>query len=576
MLQALDIRDFALIENLHIEWGSGLNVLTGETGAGKSIIIDALNLVLGGRAALADIRSDAQRTVIEASFKVDSSVATWLRSQELLPDENDATELGNPEGADSQLIVAREISKAGSRARINGTLVNASVLQELRQKLLTIHAQHEARSLLAPQMQLELLDGLGTSNTHTLLGQIRTLYERWKEIKNNVEQMEASEQERAQRLDFASFQYNELEQATLQEEDEFETLQEEHKRLSSTAQLADAAFTAADALSAVTDSDNKRASDMVQEALAQIENVAEFDQQLAAIGEPLKNALDLLEETSRSLQHYRDSVQTDPESMAELEARIDLLAGIKRKYGPTLADAIARTDALAKEIEELKSSENTIAELQQELSEVDSELNSCCQRLSNERKQLAEQLSQSINSELIDLGMEACKFEISFEQTEPGPTGIDRVEMLIAPNPGQPLLPVSKIASGGELSRVMLALKTIFASADKVSTVVFDEIDTGLSGKVLQAVRDKLIKLSKSHQILCITHQPMIASVADNHIQITKTHSEDSTSISVVALEQKDRIKIVASMASGYDDQQEALRFAEALLNDAIAIRSSS
>jgi DNA repair protein RecN (Recombination protein N) len=563
MLQRLDIHDFALIEDLHIEWGAGLNVLTGETGAGKSIIIDALNIVLGGRAAATDIRPNAQRAVIEASFSLTKPAAAWLKFQELPLDDDNA------------LTIAREISKTGSRARVNGSLVNVSLLQELRQKLLTIHTQHEARSLLAPQMQLELLDGLGATHSHALLDQVQALFFRWREIKTTLTQLEASEQERSQRLDYASFQYNELEQAALKDEDEFETVQAALKRLSSTAQLEEAAFAAGEALSSITESENKRAIDLVQEAIVQIERASQYDHQLAQVSDPLHNALDLLEQASRFLHRYRDSLQTDPKALAELESRLNLLAGIKRKYGPTLTDAINRRDQLEKEIAGLTNSESTIAGLQQELSGIDAQLTDYCQQLSKERKQLAAKLSQSIRNELTDLGMSACKFEINFEQIDPGPTGIDKVEMLISPNPGQPLLPVSKIASGGELSRVMLALKSIFAMADKVATVVFDEIDTGLSGKVLQSVRDKLVKLSKSHQILCITHQPMIASVADNHIQINKTHSADSTSISVITLEQKERVKIVASMASGYENQQEALRFAEALLNDATALRSS-
>jgi DNA repair protein RecN (Recombination protein N) len=322
-------------------------------------------------------------------------------------------------------------------------------------------------------------------------------------------------------------------------------------------------------------SESVGAIDLIQKALQSLEQVADSDPQLAELSISVQEAIENLENVSRTLRRYRESLETDPEVLAEIEARLNQLASIKRKYGPTLVDAIALRDKLVGEVERLENSQITADKLKVDLQVCEDELKEQAKKLSQERKNNAMQLTTAVRKELADLGMEVCQFEIAFEEIEPGSNGIDKIEMLIAPNPGQPLLPVSKIASGGELSRVMLAIKSIFAKADKVSTVVFDEIDTGLSGKVLQAVRDKLARLSRSHQILCITHQPMIASVADNHVQINKAHSINSTSITATILEDDERIKSVASMASGYEDQKEALNFAEALLSEANTLRSS-
>lgn len=564
MLESLEIREFALIENVKVEWTPGLNILTGETGAGKSIIIDALNAVLGGKAGASFIRAGAEKASIEASFKTNPLISAWLKKSELIDDEM------------STLTVSREINKSGSRIRINGTLVNSAIVQELAQLLLTIHAQHEARTLMSPQSQLEMLDSLGDQPHRKLIEKVRTLWSRRKELVAQIKDLDTSEDERLRRLDFIRFQVTELTDAQLQDPAEDEELTRQQKVLANVAQLSNAATIAYEVLmGGENNSGDSSTIDLLQTSLAEVERGARLDEELNEPADLLKQSLANIEEAARYLRRYGAGLDTDPEALSNLEARLAVLASVKRKYGPELVDAIANQNKLLEEVDKLENAQAATEHLQEELTALDAELNEAASELSAKRQKLGKRLSEQVLTELIDLGMERCKFEIKFDSTpEVTSTGSDRAEFLMAPNPGQPLMPLAKIASGGELSRVMLAVKSIFASADGVSTVIFDEIDTGLSGRVLQAMRDKLARLAKSHQILCITHQPIIASVADNHIEVQKEHSKDLTKVYARQLQGDQRLRSLASMASGQEDAEVALNFARSLMEQANHLRS--
>ncbi|MBS1954827.1 MAG: DNA repair protein RecN [Cyanobacteria bacterium SZAS-4] len=564
MLESLEIREFALIENVRVEWTPGLNVLTGETGAGKSIIIDALNAVLGGKAGAGFIRIGSEKASIEASFRTNPLISAWLKKQELIDDEI------------ASVTVSREITKSGSRIRINGTLVNSTIVQELSQLLLTIHAQHEARTLMSPQAQLEMLDSLGDQPHRKLLDKVRTLYSRRKELIAQIKELDTSEDERLRRLDFIRFQLTELSEARLHDPSEDEELAKQQKVLANVAQLSAAATNAYEVLmGGENHSGEKSTIDLLQTSLAEVERGARLDQELSEPADLLKQSLANIEEAARHLRRYGASLDTDPEALSNVETRLGVLASVKRKYGPELSDAIAHHDKLSEEVDKLENAQTATEGLQEELAALDASLNESATELSAKRQKLGKKLSEQVLAELVDLGMERCKFELKFETTsEIAPSGSDRAEFMIAPNPGQPLMPLAKIASGGELSRVMLAVKSIFASADGVSTVIFDEIDTGLSGRVLQAMRDKLARLAKSHQILCITHQPIIASVADNHVEIHKEQSKDLTKVSARLLDADQRLRSLASMASGQEDAEVALNFARSLMEQANHLRS--
>ncbi len=562
MLEELEIRDFALIEHLRVRFTRGLNVLTGETGAGKSILIDALNAVLGGKVGPAVLRPGLDKASIEATFAETPEISGWLKQQELKSEDLD------------RLIVSREIGKNGSRSRINGTLVNSALLSELRQMLLSMHAQHEARTLLSPQSQLEMLDDLGNEEHLKLKEKVRTLYARKKELSFQLAELQISEDERIRLLDFARYQLTELNDATLSDQQEDEKVANDCRVLEHVGELESCASEAQRLLAGDDAAEAACVVDILQEALVQMERACQMDSSLSNIAESLGATLETVAESARAVRRYKDKLDTDPETLSSLQSRLNQLAAIKRKYGPTIADAIARRDDLTAQIEKLDGAQDAIEKLSAELATVEACLSRAASGLSTARHKLAKKLGSDIQSVLFELGMERCRFEISCEVSEIGPNGGDRIDFLISPNPGQQLLPVAKIASGGELSRVMLAIKSIFASADRVATVVFDEIDTGLSGRTLQSVRDKLARLAASHQILCITHQPIIASVADNHILVSKKQTAKSTSISVSTLSEEERTTSLAEMASGQTDQEEALRFARLLIEDGNRLRS--
>lgn len=562
MLAELEIRDFALIEHVIVPFKPGLNILTGETGAGKSIIIDALHAVLGGKAGPASLRAGAEKAVIEATFRLTPDIAAWLRLKELA------------DGDDESLTVSREISKSGSKMRVNGTLVNSAQVQEIGQRLISFHAQHEARTLLSRESQLSIVDSFLPAGARGEKELIATLFARFKSLEARLAEISISEAERMRRLDFQRFQLDELQEARLQSPDEDSAIAREIRVLDNVAQLEEASGAAQVKLAGADLSEGTAAIELVQGALFLIERAAGTDPELSPVSDCLRSALDHAEEAARALRRYREGLDTDPERLAALETRAAELAAIKRKYGPTLAAAIETREKLAAEIDKLERSAQTALDLDAQVKAAGSELLAACQELSACRKEAAARLSERIVSGLAELGMDRCSFQAVFETCEPGVLGADRVEFLLGPNPGQPAAPLAKIASGGELSRVMLLIKSIAAGADGVSTVVFDEIDSGLSGAVLKAVRDKLSALAASHQILCITHQPIIASVADNHIEVSKEHGRDRTDVSVRLIDGEERVASLAGMAFGHGRKEEAVDFARALIAEGARLRA--
>lgn len=567
VLKSISITNLAIIGELEVHWTNGLNILTGETGAGKSILFDALSIVLGAKVSANQIRDGKDRATIEGTFEASPTVTAWLKQQELIDEDQ------------TDLIVYREVTRSGSRARINGVPVNASHLNELRQLLLTFHAQHELRTLMSNSAQLELLDGLGNKAHGQLRDRLKTQYARYRDLKRQFEELSISEDERSRRLDFARFQLEEISEANLTVANEDEELGDRHKVLANAAHLESTIERVTEQL-AGGDSHYgdaaKPARDLMQESLSDLDSLVELDGHVSDPADCLRESLANLEEAIDGIRRYRNSLDLDPESLDQVEERLAILTQVKRKYGPSLKEAIDRRDQLQEEIEKLDNATNTIGEIQDELAGLKEQLKETSNKLSAERKKLAESLTKAILKELGDLGMERCRFSIGFTKLDDVTAdGIDKVEFLIAPNPGQPLASLAKIASGGELSRIMLALKTIFARADRVSTVVFDEIDTGLSGKVLKAIRDKLVMLAKSHQILCITHQPIIASVADNYVQVCKEQTDDKTVIKAKRLTGDAQLKALAEMASGREGEGVALTFANSLMEEAMQVKGS-
>jgi DNA repair protein RecN (Recombination protein N) len=395
--------------------------------------------------------------------------------------------------------------------------------------------------------------------------------------------MQETESDRERRLDFARFQLAELQDAQLEEPDEDEQVARQKSILANVSEL-ETLLSNAQVYFRGDDQEGAGILELLQKAIAELTRASQMDEGLTPVLAALNDALEKLEDEARTIRKYSEGLEADPETLANLEDRAAVLATVKRKYGPGLSDAIQRLEELEEEIDKLSNISSAMNDLQAELYELNTELIEVALMLSSKRKNLAIKLSTQIKDELVELGMLNCIFEISLCAPEEnairpalleaiGPSGLDKAEFLICPNPGQPLLPVAKIASGGELSRVMLAIKTIFAGAEKVPTVIFDEIDTGLSGKVLQTMRDKLARLARSQQILCVTHQPIIASVADNHIYVSKEQDNSSTRTRVKILDEKNRLKALANMAGGEGNQDAALNFAAALFEESSRLK---
>lgn len=563
MLKSISVKNLAIIKEIDIEWTEGLNILTGETGAGKSILFDALSIALGSKVNASYIRKGASKATIEVVFDLTGEVSGWLKKQELL------------DGEETDLLISREITKSSSRSRINGTLVNHKILKELRSLILTFHAQHEIRTLMNHSTQLDLLDGIAPREHINLKNKYCETYVRYNEILEKLNSLQISEEERTRRLDFAKFQFNELNEAQLDSEFEEEELLEQQKVLGNHQEIESSIQLSLNYLNGTGDTDGQSVVDHLQSSLSLISNITEFDSSLKSVIELLESSLANAEEANQNLRRYLDSCQSDPESLQLVEERLNVLATVKRKYGPSLKEAISRKEELEKELFELENQDYEIGKLKTALQEVESEARKLAGQLSKSRKKIAASLEKSILFELKDLGMERARFVIEFSQLEDIlQSGFDRIEFTISTNPGIDPMPISKVASGGELSRVMLALKTIFARQDKVQTVVFDEIDAGMSGKTLNAIREKLARLARSHQILSITHHPIVASVADNHVEVSKVQTKNETTIHVSNLNKQERLDSIAQMASGDSNQKESMSFARSLLDQANELKS--
>lgn len=567
MLKSICIRDFALIENVSLDWHCGLNVLTGETGAGKSIVFDAINIVLGAKCTSSNIRHGSNKASIEAVFEPHSVVWAWLKQNELIEQDQ----------SDKEIVVAREITTSGSRSRINGTMVNVATIQELRNLLLTFHVQHEIRTLFAGNTKLSMLDAIGDKKHQQTVEKYATVFTRYQSVKRSARELEIDEEERLRRLDFSRFQLNELVQADLTEESEWDELEKEKVRLANLASIERAVFTSMSLLfdSPESSGDEKAAYDSVCEALKELERATRFDESVEECTQILQTVLAQLDDAAKILRRTRESLDADPQRLDQIEDRLHLLSTIKKKYGPTLLDAVERRDKLSEEVDQLENNMDLVSDLKKQTEDLLQECMQLASKITSTRKVLAAELSKQVSHELKELGMEKSQFKMEVETLEDlNANGLDKVDFYFSANPGQPLQPLAKVASGGELSRVILALKVVFARFDQVGTIIFDEIDAGTSGSVLQRIRDKLCQLASSHQILCITHQPLIASVADNHVMVHKVQSDNSTQVNFQNLSGQDKLKALATMASG-SEKDSAMAFAQSLMNEAKNIKSS-
>lgn len=550
MLTELRIENFAIIDKLALDFGSGLMIFTGETGAGKSIIMDALDMLLGGRTDASAIRADAERATVEGLFKLagpeKDAVLEVLKREDLQDDE-------------SYVTLAREVRREGrSTARINGRTVNVSLLKEIGAFLVDIHGQTEHLSLLDTRFHLGLLDRF--AEVDSLLGGYRQIHSQVQILRRQINELRSVQADSERRIEMLTFQADEIEAAGLKAGED-EQLRQERDRLANAETLA---ANAQEAQGLIDDGtpETPAISDQLGQAVSALASLARVDPaqaELAAQGEAL---LESLAEISRELRLYMEKIEYNPKRLDEVEERLDLIHRLMRKYGGTVEAVIAFGANSRKQLDTINNAAEKIAELQAKETSLLVELAKRALTLSTKRKKAAESMASGIEAELNDLKMASARFGVDF-QTKPDPQGLaladgsrvafdsngfDRVEFLVAPNLGEGLKPLAKVASGGETARLMLALKNILARADQVPSLVFDEIDQGIGGRVGGVVGQKLWQLARSHQVFCITHLPQLAAFGDQHFQVQKIIENGRTSTRVRKLEGDDRMQELALM----------------------------
>lgn len=557
MLAELTIIDFAIIDKLQLSIAAGFNVLTGETGAGKSIVIDAVGLLLGGRAGVEMIRAGSERALIEGVFQLNSggheAIRSMLQTNELLDEDNPDT-----------LIISREIRSGGrSSCRVNGRVVPLGMLKDVGELLVDIHGQSEHLSLLRPREHVNLLDRY--ANTWDMRQKFSHLVAQLRDVRKELNELVKSEAELARRADILKFQINEIKSAKLKagEEEDLITLRTRLANAESLAALAEDAY--ASLYEGV--GETPAALDALAQAQKALTGLAKIDPKFQEHVNTIDTAVVQIDDLARDVKNYRDAIEYSPKRLEVVEERLDLIKRLKRKYGVTIDDVASFADRATKELDGIEHSGERIEELRKQEDRWLREIGQVGKDLSAARNAAAEQLSNAIESELNDLRMSGAHFgvDLKWEPDANGAfveggdrfafdaTGLDRVEFLVAPNVGEGLKPLVKIASGGETARLMLALKTVLSRADQTPTLIFDEIDQGIGGRVGATVGQKLWGLSHHHQVLCITHLPQLAGYADTHFKVEKSIDGERTLTHITMLDGAARIEELAQMlgASG-------------------------
>ncbi|GAB4143074.1 MAG: DNA repair protein RecN [Cyanobacteria bacterium J069] len=513
MLIALDIENFALVDRLELQFGRGLNVLTGETGAGKSIILDALDAALGGKVSGRAVRTGADSARIEATFALEPVLAEWLTAQEIEPID------------ESTLVCSREMTlgqgSIRSRSRVNGVVVNKQQMEELRDRLVEITAQGQTVQLGQPSLQRDWLDSFGGAALMQQREVVAAAHAAFQQATQALEKRRQMEQQRQQQLDLFAYQAKELASANLGDPLELEQLEQERQRLSHTVALQQQSYQVYQALYQ-NDAGGSAASDLLGKAEHLLTDMVRYDRELEPILDMVAEALARVEEAGRQINTYGEGLETDPERLEAVEQRIIQLKQICKKYGPTLPEAIAYAQRVQADVDALSDGGQSLEALEQQSAQRQTVLTEACAQLTELRRATARTLEAQIIEELKPLAMEKVQFQVDIAPVTPTAAGGDRITFLFSPNPGEPLQPLTAIASGGEMSRFLLALKVCFSQIDPIGTMVFDEIDVGVSGRVAQAIADKLHQLGSRHQVLCVTHQPLVAAMAHTHFRVDK------------------------------------------------------
>lgn len=555
MLRHLHIRNFALVEHLELEFAPGMSVLSGETGAGKSILLDALGLTLGDRADSSVVRHGTERADISATFELGDipAVHDWLKEHALDSEE--------------ECILRRTVNAdGGSRAFINGQPVPLTSLRELGEQLVDIHGQHAHQSLLKRDLQRQLLDdfaGLGTE-VLTLNGH----YRQWRALHDELERLRQAQQEREARLELLRYQVDELEKLNLTA-DELAELDAEHGRLANATRLAEGSQQIAALLQ---DDEETSAIRLLERGLSQLQELQGYDTRLTPACELLEGAIIQAKEGAGELRHYADNIDIDPQRLQEVEQRLGAIHDLSRKHRVDSSELPGLLLTLQEELGNLEASENRFGALEGEITALRKHYEKEADAISAKRNAAAQQLSQRVTANMQELGMGGGRFEIAVDQgdrDEPSPHGWDRIELLVTANPGQPLRPLAKVASGGELSRISLAIQVITAGSGGIPTLIFDEVDVGVGGGTAEIVGRQLRRLGSERQVLCVTHQPQVAAQGHHHFQIRKSSSKGATRTEVRPLNGEERVAEVARMSGGVEITEQTLSHAREMIERA-------
>ena len=572
MLLQLDIHNIALIEEVSIELHDGLNIITGETGAGKSIIIDSINAVLGERVSRDIIRTGSDKALVEAVFQFDGDLL-----------KNVFEEMGMEPEEDGTLILSREITQTGrNTCRINVKMVSVSYLKEIGQLLIDLHGQHDNQSLLRAEKNIRLLDAFGGDSINRTKTDYLELLEQYKETRAMLKSLSGDPGERERRIDLLKYQIDEIRKAKLKngEEDDLN----KQKMLLSNAEKITGSLSYVYNLLSNGEQAGKPAIDIINDALSYLNSITRLEESYEAMHKRLQDILYQMDDLTEELRRNIETIEYNPSLLEEIDERLDLIYKLKRKYGDSITEIHKYCAESEKQLEELVKSEETINILNTKKTELESRLYDVSVRLNAKRAEAASILEKNISGQLEELEMKKARFkvDIQFDPTAESKSerkythnGLDKVEFLISANAGEPLKPLSKIASGGEMSRVMLAIKTILAEVDNIPTMIFDEIDIGISGKAAQKVGEKLSLISRSHQVICVTHLAQIACMADNNFLIEKIIANESTRTAVSKLNPDTIIKEIARLIGGSDTSHTSLKYAQEMINSAKKLRKA-
>ncbi|RNF41082.1 DNA repair protein RecN [Planococcus salinus] len=555
MLRELDIRNFAIIDALSVSFSEGLTVLTGETGAGKSIIIDAVHLLAGGRGSQEFIRHGAKKAEIEGLFTIED---------EKHPVFQKLAEFG-VESSDGDILLRRELNEKGKNVcRINGKLVTISILREVGAALIDIHGQHETQELMDEKQHLHLLDQFAGKSLAKAKESYANTFDKYTKLKREFSSYNENEQQIAQRIDLLTFQLQEIEAAQLTAGEDEELLQE-RKKLQNFHKIYESISAAHEAIQG-----ESKGLDWVGTAMSELEHAASVDEQFSSHSELLSTAFYQIQDTSTEIKRILDDMEFDPNRLNDIEQRLALLQSLKRKYGASVEDILLYHEAQTDELDKLVNRDQRLQLDQEKLKELTEDLRVEAEELTILRKKAAVRLGKDIMEQLQALHMGKASFEVNFGTLPNGRFdrhGHDAISFYISTNLGEPLKPLTKVASGGELSRMMLALKTIFSKHQGITSIIFDEVDTGVSGRVAQAIAEKIAAISIHSQVLCISHLPQVAAMADQHLFIEKRIDKNRTTTAVHELDGQERKEEMSRMLSGAEITELTLQHAEELLS---------